>query len=204
MEWHDSLPRHLRRKGMRRLSVGTLIRSAYLLHFSQPASDRPLLRAISRRPIRRIVEIGVGLGGRTERLLEIAGWRRECRPLVYTGIDLFESRRTSEPRLPLKRAFRELRGAGAITRLIPGDPLTALYRAANALVGTDLLLISADQDPDALAEAWRFVPRMLHPQSLVFVQQANSDPARQSWRQVEHGELRQLAAQAGRAMRIAA
>ena len=153
--------------------------------------------------MRSIVEIGVGLGGRTERLLEIAGWRAESLPLTYTGIDLFESRRDGEP-LTLKQAHRELRRSGARTRLIPGDPLTALSRAANALTGTDLLLIAADQDPDALAQAWRYVPRMLHAGSLVFQQVPGPAPTSCTWRQLGPADVRTLAVAAGRTLLLAA
>src|SRR5436190_5244518 len=40
------------------LSVGSLIRSSYLLYFSQPASDRAVYKAVSGRKVRGIVEIG--------------------------------------------------------------------------------------------------------------------------------------------------
>src|SRR4029450_10934401 len=157
MDYHDSLSR---RKGMRRLSVVRLIRSSYLLYFAQPAADRALWWAIKRRPIRAIVEIGVDLGDaahqRTERILEVASWRRDCRPLSYTAIDLFESRPQGQPRLSLKATFRGLRATGAKTRLVPGDPYSALARTANALTGTDLVVISAEVDRDSLAHAWRF------------------------------------------------
>ena len=144
------------------------------------------------------------MGGRTERLLEIAGWRPECLPLAYTGIDLFESRDDSQPRLTIKWAHRELRRIGTRTRLIPGDPLRALSRAANVLVGTDLLLIAAGQEPESLAQAWRYVPRMLHAGSLVFQQLAGTSPGQDAWRQLGPLDVQKLAAQAGRALLMAA
>ena len=155
---------------MRRLSVVRLIRSSYLLYFAQPAADRVLYRAVQRQPIRAIVEIGVGLGDaagrRTERILEIAGWRRDCLPLAYTGIDLFESRPECEPRLALKDAFGGLRATGAKTRLVPGDPYSApsadgqrafkhrpggdLSRGRSRLSGTSVAVRPADDSrPDA-------------------------------------------------------
>jgi hypothetical protein len=205
MDYHDSLSR---RKGMRRLSVGRLIRSSYLLYFAQPAADRTLWRAIRRQPIRSIVEIGLGLGQaagyRTERLLEVAGWRRDCLPLSYTGIDLFESRPADQPPLALKTAFGALRATGATTRLVPGDPYPALARTANALAGTDLVLISALAERASLAQAWRFVPRMIHSQTLVFLEESCPAAGRAAWRRLKHDEVLKLAADANRSIRRAA
>jgi hypothetical protein len=186
------------------LSVGSLLRSSYLLYFSQPAGNRLLFKAMKSRPIRSIVEIGVGLGGRTERLLEVAAWQADCVPLAYTGIDLFDSRPAGQPPLKLKQTFRDLRATGATIRLSPGGPAEALHRSANALTGTDLLLIAADHDAASLAEAWRYVPRMIHPQSLVFVQDASPGAGKETWRQLLPGEVERLAAEAWKASRRAA
>jgi hypothetical protein len=141
----------------------------YLSHLSQPALDRPIYRAIRQRPVKNIVELGIGDCRRTLRMLEIAGIHQPPAELRYAGIDLFETRKPgSEPGLTLKRAFQLLRATGARIRLIPGDPFTALSRAANLLGGTDLLVVSADHDPESLAKAWHFVPRMLHAHSRIF------------------------------------
>lgn len=190
------------------MSVASLIRSAYLSYFAQPAADRALWRAIRKRPIRAIVEIGIGLGEsaghRTERILEIAAWRRDCLPLAYAGIDPFECRPASQPRLALKEAFGALRATGAQIRLVPGDPLSALVRAANALTGTDLVVIAAEVDRQSLAPAWRYLPRMIHPRTLVLVQEPGAAGASPTWRQVPNDEVQKLAAEATRAIRRAA
>jgi hypothetical protein len=186
------------------LSVGNLLRSSYLVYFSQPASDRTLFKAMKGRPIRSIVEIGVSLGGRTERLLEVAAWQPECLPLKYTGIDLFDSRPAGQPKLSLKGAFHDLRATGATIRLVPGDPLSALSRTANALSGTDLLLVRGLQEPHSLAAAWKYVPRMIHGGTLVFVEQNADSPKNAAWRQVPAAEITRLATAAGRALRQAA
>ena len=41
----------------------------------------------------------------------------------------------------------------------------------NTLTETDLIIISADQQPADLERAWRFVPRMLHDRSLILREQ---------------------------------
>ena len=72
------------------MSVGSLLRNSYLLYFSQPAADRALYKALAGRPVRSIVELGISLGERTTRLLEVASWRSDCLPLRYTGIESHE------------------------------------------------------------------------------------------------------------------
>lgn len=186
------------------MSVGSLVRSAYLSYFSQPAADRPLWKAIKGRPIRSIVELGVGLGGRTERVLEVAAWRRDCLPLSYCGIDLFDARPSDQPPLTLKQAFHGLRATGATIRLVPGEPAAALSRTANALTGTDLLLIAVRPSAESLGEAWWFVPRMIHPQTLVFLQDVSHGAGREAWKQLSPQEVENLAARAGRGRRRAA
>ncbi|MEX2173367.1 MAG: hypothetical protein WD872_03335 [Pirellulaceae bacterium] len=185
------------------MGVGSLLKSSYLLYFSQPATDRALFKLVKGKPIRSIVELGVGLGGRTERLLEVAAWQTECLPLRYAGIDLFDSRPAGQSPLSLKQAFHDLRATGATIRLIPGDPLSALVRMANALTGTDLLIVSAGQESQSLARAWKYVPRMIHPQSLV-VQEAPGPAGKDTWRQLSPSDVERLAMQAGKALRRAA
>jgi len=189
---------------MRRLSVGSLVRSSYLLYFSHPAADRVLFRAMKGRPIRSIVELGVGLGHRTERVLEVAAWKTDPRQIRYAGIDLFESRPAGQPRLALKQAYRELRATGAKIRLIPGNPYAALASMANALVGADLVLIGAGLDGESLARAWRYFPRMIHPLTLVFQQDGGAGIGKEIWRPVTHAQIEMLAAGASRAIRRAA
>lgn len=184
------------------MNVGRLLRSVYLLYFSQPAGHRSLYRAVRARPVRSIVELGIGLGGRTERILEIAGWK--CSGLRYTGIDLFEGRSGGSGGLSLKQAHASLQLPGVRVQLVPGDPWLALMRVANGLAGTDLLLISANQEPESLARAWTWIPRMLTPSSLVFREEIDGQEGQSQWRSVPLEEIQKLAAVAGRGQRRAA
>ena len=184
------------------MSFGRLLRSLYLLYFAQPASDRALYKAVRARPVRSIVELGIGLGGRTERVLEIAGWKAES--LRYTGIDLFEARPDGEERLSLKAAHAQLQRPNLRVQLVPGDPYSALMRAANGLTGTDLVLISASQDRESLARAWTWMPRMLTPASLVLMEELGANESGPRWRQVPVEEIQKLAASATRSQRRAA
>ena len=186
------------------MSVGSLLRSSYLLHFSQPAADRALYQAIHRQRFRSIVEIGIDLAGRTHRLLEVVGWHNATAPLRYTGIDQFEARPATQPPLSLKQAFASLQAANLRVQLVPGDPATALSRVSNSLADSDLLVISTVLDQDSLARAWAWIPRMLTSSSFVFVAGPSHRTGQTAWRRLMLPEVEQLAAKASQARRRAA
>ena len=135
---------------------------------TQAPEDRPLFRVIRERKVRRIVEVGVGTGHRAVKILEAAARNRLSEPVQYTGIDLFEARTDRSTGLSLKEAYRKLKPTKANVRLVPGDPQIALASVANSLIGTELLIISYDQQGDALARAWFYVPRLLTAESVIF------------------------------------
>jgi hypothetical protein len=189
---------------MRRVSVGSLLRSLYLCYFVQPAADRALFRAVRKRPIRSIVEIGITDISRTQRLLEVASWQVGGAALRYAGVDSFEARPTGQPRLTLKQAFTALKRSTVHVQLVPGEPDAALWRAANSLTRTDLLLMPAGCQPESLARTWIWLPRMLTPTSLVLEQQANGPGKTIRWRPVTVQEIQQRATQAASATRRAA
>ena len=131
-------------------------------------------------------------------------WKEDAPPLRYTGIDLFEARPAGQSGMSLKEAYAEFRLPDVKIQLVPGDPNMALRRVANSLTGTDLLLVSANQDRDSLSAAWNWVPRMLTDTSLVFVEEAGAKPGTTVWKQVTVEEVRKLGASAGRSLRRAA
>jgi hypothetical protein len=104
-----------------------------------------------------------------DRALQIISLAQRYHPtdLELVGIDPFETRSASLPRLPLKEAHRLLRATGAKINLVPGSAAEALARSANSLRGFNLVLIGADQDDAALANAWFYLPRTLAAESLV-------------------------------------
>jgi hypothetical protein len=173
------------------LAIFRQLKCFFLANFSHPASHRCLYRAIRRSRIASIVEIGLGSGQRACRMLQLAasGGHR----VRYAGIDEFESRgaEQADP-LTLKQAYQCLRATGAAVQLVPGDPLTALTRAANSLTGTDLLVISADVEAQSLRGAWRYVPRMLHRGSLVYLEERDARGAPRFVR-LSAGEVNRLA-----------
>jgi len=177
------------------------VRFAYL---SKPASDRPLYRAIRSLRPKSIVELGVGIGIRSKRLIQVAQRYAGNDKVRYTGIDLFEGRSANQPGLTLKRAHTTLKSLGAKVQLVPGDPFSALARAANALVGTDLVVIGADQDSDSLKRAWFYVPRMLTDNSRVFLEEYQEDEGARTFQELDLAAIKQIAVKAtGSAKRAA-
>ncbi len=177
------------------------LKFAHLAWFSQPKGDRWLWRHMRRYRVASIVQLGVGDARRARLLIEVAQRFAAHGQVHFTGIDLFEAgsfeagpfeASVSHAGLTLKEAHRRLTATGGKIHLVPGDPLTALRRVANALSGTQLLLISASTDEAALERAWFYVPRMLHADSLVLRERQLRDE-RVEWQSVEHSQIESLA-----------
>ncbi len=167
----------------------------YLARLSRPAADRPIYQLIRRHRLRRIVEMGVGRGERSLRMIEMAAQQCAAEGVVFTGVDLFELRTPQDgPGLPLKEVHRKLAATGAKVRLLPGDPHAALSRAVNMLGTADLVVVAADQQPAAVERSWYFVERLLHPGSQVLVEEPAREKVRARFRSVPHDEIRRLAA----------
>ncbi|MFH1268185.1 MAG: hypothetical protein ABIK89_20900 [Planctomycetota bacterium] len=177
------------------MPVTSHLKVLYLSHLSNPATDRPIYRVIRRRRIQRIVELGVGDGRRAVRMIEVAGLSGPIGQVRYTGVDLFEARTERDrPGMTLKTAHRLLSATGAHVQLVPGDPFTALSRAANGLIGTELVMISAGHDPDSLARAWFYLPRMLASRALVLMERPCGESEELTIRLVLRDEIDRLAA----------
>ena len=121
--------------------------------------------------VRRILEVGIGVGQRASRMIEMAGRFHSSPDIRYVGIDPFEARSAMDgPGVTLKMAHRLLHATGAQVQLIPGDPFAALSRTANSLGRIDLMVVSGRLDPRQLARAWFYVPRLLDEQSAVLLE----------------------------------
>lgn len=179
-------------------------RNVYLCHFSQPAANRALYRVLRKRRVHSIVELGVGRLERTRRLLELAVQQAPVEELKYAGIDLFEARDAASPGVALKQAHKDLKPLVGKLQLVPGDAFGGLARSANSLTKTDLVVISAEVDREALAKAWFYVPRMLHDSSQVFIEEPGAKPGETHFRLLTRVEIEQLASTAARSMRRAA
>jgi predicted O-methyltransferase YrrM len=158
-------------RGSAKLPTTKNLRAFYLSHLSTPHADRLVYKAIQRRKSQRILEIGIGIGQRSVRMIETATLHTPADGVSFIGIDLFEARSAADgPGVPLKMVHRLLKRTGAAVQLIPGDAGEALARSANALGTVDLIVISARLDPQSLRRAWYYVPRLLHRGTQVFME----------------------------------
>ncbi len=147
------------------------LKHLWLAYLSRPASDRVLYRTIRRNRVRKILEIGIATATRTLRMVHLAQRGARGEAVRYVAVDLFEARAGQQAAvLSLKEAHRLLKSTTAQVQLIPGDPASALGRAANALQNLDLVVISADHDAESLGDAWFYLPRMLHADSVVYIE----------------------------------
>jgi hypothetical protein len=175
------------------LTSPSRIRLFYLLHLSKPVSDRLVYREVRRLKARKILEIGMGCAERALRMIEMATAAADPREIRYTGIDLFEDRSTEDgPGLSLREAHRELKTTNARIQLVPGTPQEGLARCANALGKLDLIVVSSRTDPQSLAAAWFYVPRLLADETVVLRETPTAEGS-VSIRALEQGELQSLA-----------
>jgi hypothetical protein len=171
------------------------LRFTYLKHFSQPAKDRPIYRLIDGGSVSSICELGLECGVRMQRMIELALSHHASQQIRYAGFDLFESRPAGLGGLTLKEAHCQLARAGIRPRLVPGEITAGILRNANMLPQTDLIVISGGIDRSALEAAWPYIPRMLHPQSVIFWETGGRQAEFQSLTYVQVCELaRQSAA----------
>ncbi|MDP7204292.1 MAG: hypothetical protein QGH11_01890 [Pirellulaceae bacterium] len=167
-------------------------RYLYHQHVRVPRAERPLYRAIYRRRPRQVVQVGLGDGDQVERMLRFAATCAGSEGLAFAGIDLFEARPTSQPGMTYQQAHRRFGTLVDQFSLVPGDPYTALSRAANRLLQTDLLVIRAGHDPASLQHGWLYVPRMLHETSAVLIEEPGPDGS--CYRTMDVAEIAHLAA----------
>ena len=169
-----------------------LVRRLWLTRLSQPAAERPLYRHVLAQRPRRILEIGLGMLDRSERLLRAAAGGSE--PVHFVGLDRFEGRAPSDPPgVSLKTAHKRLHALGRI-QLVPGNADAALARLCNHLGTFDLVLVSADTDERHLERAWLFLQRITTPATTLFLETRSGTAA--TWRVVPRQRLDELAARA--------
>jgi hypothetical protein len=149
----------------------------YLLYLSRPKQNRAIYKKIQKGGITKVLELGLDLAGRTQRMLTLAIARAEGNPglIRYTGVDAFETRTACDgPGVTLKEAYRQLRPSGAKIQLLPGNPFSALSPVADRLGQFDLIVVSADVLGKELSRAWFYVPRLLHADTKVYVENLES------------------------------
>ena len=162
----------------------------WMTRFSRPAGERAIWRHVLRSPPSRILEVGMGTLGRTERLLHLARGLSGTQPVQLVGIDRFESRTASDPPgVTLKEAHKRLTALAKV-QLVPGNADAALARVGNHIGVFDLVLVSADEEARHLDKAWFFIQRVVRAESTILVEPA----PRATWRPLEPARLQELAA----------
>lgn len=147
----------------------------HLSYLSNPSSDRIIYKSILQKKSHYILELGIGDGKRALRMIDAAARFTDRSNIQYIGMDSFEDRSEADgPGLPFIDAHRLLGRSGAKIKLFPGDPLRSLTRSANDLGQVDVLIISPQFDTERLNKVWYFVPRLLHAQTQIFVEQKQS------------------------------
>ncbi len=174
------------------MSTLNRLKILYLLYLSKPTSDRLVYRGIRRFRPRKMAEIGMGAPLRSLRMITLASQFHAVEQVHFTGIDRFEDRPADwGPAVTLREAHRTLKATGARIQLVPGSPREGLSRVANGMGKLDLLLLTPGLDAEDMAGAWFYVPRLLHNQSLVFLETVLPD-GQPTIRLVDHDEIRLL------------
>ena len=153
---------------------------------SKPTNDRIAYKAIRKHGYASIVEVGLRDGTRCENLIRVAQKFSPQEKIRYTGIDLFDSRE-EQPPLTLLDTHKRLNSLGdnAKAKLVPGEFADGIQRIANSHMRTDLVVIECTEENEAFEAAWRFMPRMLHPNSLVIVMHPNNEYETMNYLEVE-------------------
>jgi hypothetical protein len=166
-------------------------RRLWLTRFSKPAGERVIYRHLLRTPPRRILELGLGLLGRTERVLQTAA-AGQTGPLQYVGLDRFEGRMPGDPPgVSLKQAHQRLHALGKV-QLVPGNVDTSLSRLCNHLGIFDLVLVAAENDERHLERCWFFLQRLVNQQTTVFVESRSAGGS--AWTAIAKPRIDELAA----------
>ena len=139
---------------------------------AKPVCDREIYKTIKKYKFRSFVEIGMANGTRSQNMIRVAKKFGVATNVRYTGVDEFDARGESQEPLSLIEMHKNLKAMDVKTQLVPGDVKSAVARIANSHVRTDLIIISAGVDVEALKASWFYFPRMLHSASIVMVQKS--------------------------------
>jgi len=170
-----------------------LFRRLWLTRLSKPAAERVIYRHVLQSPPRRIIELGLGLLGRTERLLQTVNAATAADAVHYVGLDRFEGRTPADPPgVTLKEAHRRLTKLARV-QLVPGNVDTSLARLCNHLGVFDLVLIAADTDERHLERCWFFLQRITSAGTTVFLESRTAGSSR--WTALPKARIDELAAQ---------
>ena len=177
------------------MSMMQRLKSLYWIYFSKPRSSRILYRTVRNLRATRIVEFGISDPERSLQLVQMAVGA--CPPeqqVCYTALDLFDARSDDQASLTIKQAHRYFGTSKAKVQLVPGPPAVGLARTANTLLGTDLVIFSADAVPAGNSKLWFYLPRLLHAQSCLFQAHQQDQDQQCAFGKISRAEVEQRAA----------
>ncbi len=164
------------RSRMKKMKPVSALEYFLLSTLSKPVENRLVYKTIKKNQFRSIIEVGLGDGSRSEKIIRVAKKFAVSSSIRYTGVDLFEGRDESQSELSLRQMHKRLSSSDAKVQLVPGDLYPSLTRIANSHVRTDLILISAGYSKEDLAPCWFYFPRMLHAGSKFMIQTKVGEP----------------------------
>lgn len=143
----------------------------YWTKLSKPAGERPLCEYLIKTPIGSVLQLGMGDGALTKKVLQLAQPAGTDGVIRFAGVDAFESAEDSSGHMKLKDAHRMCAELGVKAHLIPGELKNALPRVAVTILPSDLLLVEqSEQDGDSQHQIlMNWLPRLSHSGSAVFV-----------------------------------
>jgi hypothetical protein len=145
-----------------------------LLHFSQPAGDRALYKAVRGRRIASVLEVHVGRGQRSRQLVEWLHRQSELPSIRYAAIDAFDLGGADHQ--TLKQFHATLGKLGAKPLPVPhtGNLAVALKRVVHTIGSVDLLILDCPPEEYLEPSAATVLPRLVHPQTIVMGQCAET------------------------------
>lgn len=129
------------------MSRPSWLQKLYWTRFSKPVEERALFKYLVERPVASILEIGVGDGGRMQRIAKLVQLPAGAEQLRYIGIDEFESAKDNARHLSLKQAHQLATQLGFKASLIPGDHKSAIPRVAHKMGASDLVIVNGGLNP---------------------------------------------------------
>jgi hypothetical protein len=144
------------------MSKQTWFSNLYWRHFAGPSTDRELHRLLLTKQFSSVLELGIGSGARTQRVLKLLKMHDANSPIRYTVVDAFES---VENHLSLKQAHKMFAEAGVKSSLVPGDLVSALARVGSTLGPHDLVIAEGLLDPTNPQQSvlWPWLKRIASP-----------------------------------------
>ena len=180
------------------VAAASRLEFAQYCYFLRPVAERALHRLIQKRKPGTVIEIGLGDGERSVRLIKSV-LRFRPHGGRYYGIDPFEAN-ADRPHISLKEAYLRLRRLQCEATFFPGHPAIVIPNVANQITDVELLVVGPEVDASDLVDTFPFWPRMLDKGGVV----AQYDAAAEKYLVLSWDDVTERARQQTRQQRRAA